>query len=270
MENLNAEIITIGNEILSGRTVNTNASYIARYLTFLGYYVKRIIVVEDSLEEISSAFKESISRGIDLIISTGGLGPTYDDMTIEGLSISLGRELEVNMEALEMIREKYRKLNVELTNERIKMAKMPKGAIAIRNDVGTAPGVLVREGKSVIISLPGVPKEMEDMLPKALEIVMNLFPEKKPRYKYMESSFLLRNVMESSLAPLIKEFMKKYKEVYIKSHPRSKELDKPEIEVQISLRGEQDLNEKMRKIIEEIKKEIKRHFAGAEISDNMN
>lgn len=107
-----AEILSIGNEILSGRTVNTNASHIARRLTSLGFTVRRITVVMDELDEISQGFKEAIQRNPKIIISTGGLGPTYDDKTAEGLSLALRRKLTINKKALEEIENKYKKIRI--------------------------------------------------------------------------------------------------------------------------------------------------------------
>ncbi|BFH74436.1 nicotinamide mononucleotide deamidase-related protein [Sulfurisphaera javensis] len=250
MEVWYAEIINIGNEILSGRTINTNASHIARRLTSLGFTIRRITVVMDEIDEIVSAFREAIKRKPKLIISTGGLGPTYDDKTNEGLSKALNIELELNSIAYEMLLQKYSKLNIELTEERKKMAMMPKGSIPVENNVGVAPGILISYEGITILATPGVPKEMEDIL----ETFIKKYLKEKPDVKYIESSFLIRGVMESSIAPYIKQLVKKY-DLYIKTHPKGQELTSPLLEIQVagSSKDENEIRNRIEKAIEELK-----------------
>jgi len=138
-----AEIISIGNELLIGKTVNTNATWIAQRLTHFGIDVRRILVIGDSVEEISSSLKDALKRGPTMIITTGGLGPTYDDMTLEGVARAAEAPLKENQEALQMIKESYKHIGLQLTAARIKMSRMPRGAKPLRNPVGTAPGCLV-------------------------------------------------------------------------------------------------------------------------------
>ena len=123
-----AWIITVGNEVLIGRIVNTNAAWLGKKLTLLGYRVRREITVADELEDIAWAFKMALDSKARVIISTGGLGPTFDDKTAEGLARAVGKELEINEEALAMVKEKYESKGMKLTEPRIKMAKLPKGA----------------------------------------------------------------------------------------------------------------------------------------------
>ena len=250
MESWYAEIITIGNEVLSGRTINTNAAHIARRLTSLGYTIRRITVVMDDLDEIVSAFREAINRKPKLIISTGGLGPTYDDKTNEGLAKALNRELELNITAYNMLLEKYSKLNLEITEERKKMAMMPKGAIAVENNAGVAPGILIEHEGITILATPGVPREMEDVL----ENFIRKYLKVKPNVKYVEESFILEGVMESTIAPYVKQLVKKY-DLYIKTHPKGQELVKPILEIQVagSSTNEEEIKERVQKAIEELK-----------------
>ena len=250
VENWYAEIITIGNEVLSGRVINTNASHVARRLISLGYSIRRITVVMDEIEEIVSAFREAINRKPRLIISTGGLGPTYDDKTSEGLAKALNRELELNMVAYNMILEKYSRLNIEITEERKKMAMMPKGAIAVENNAGIAPGILVEQEGVIILATPGVPREMEDVLENFIKKYLKV----KPNVKYIEASFTLGGVMESTIAPYVKRLVKKY-DLYIKTHPKGQELANPILEIQVagSSTNENEIKEKVQKAIEELK-----------------
>lgn len=230
------EIISIGNELLIGKVVNSNASYLCKRITELGGFVRRITVVRDDLDEISSSIKEAIARKSDYIITTGGLGPTFDDMTLEGIARALGLELEINEEALKMIKEKYRAINEQLTQHRIKMAKFPKGAIALRNRVGVAPGCLVNISFTKILSLPGVPKEMEAIFEDFVESTLK---SELSSTKFLEESLFIFGIKESTFAPIIDEVRKKVPEVYIKSHPKGAESE-PSLELHLTIYGEDE------------------------------
>lgn len=245
---MRAYIITIGNEILKGRTINTNAAHIGRVLTYAGYDVIRMVVVPDDIDEIVWAFRDGLSKA-DLIVSTGGLGPTFDDKTVEALAKALNLELELNQEAYNMVKSKYDRLGVELTRERIKMAYMPKGAKPLPNPVGTAPGVYIEYAGKRIITLPGVPAEMEAILD---EILPQL---RVPGRYYYEESVVVRGIMESALAPVVNEVMRLNAGlVYVKSHPKGIEIEKPVVEVEVSASGssEEEVKGRVKEAIKQI------------------
>ncbi|MCX8183121.1 MAG: nicotinamide mononucleotide deamidase-related protein [Crenarchaeota archaeon] len=223
---LTCEIISVGNELLIGKVVNTNASWLAERLTRLGVAVKRITVVGDSLSEISSCVSEVLLRKPRYIITTGGLGPTYDDITLEGLARALGKPLILNKEALEMVRKKYEKMGEELTEARIKMAKMPEGAEPLPNPVGTAPAAKMVLGETVIYALPGVPREMEAIFNETISRDVS----RESGFRVAELSLRVTNVKESALAPLIGRVKELYPNTYIKSHPKGSE-GRPLIEI---------------------------------------
>jgi len=230
------EIISIGNELLIGKVVNSNASYLCKKITELGGFVRRITVVRDDLDEISSSIREAIARNPDYIITTGGLGPTFDDMTLEGVARALRLELEVNEDALKMIKEKYQAINEQLTQHRIKMAKFPRGAIALKNKVGMAPGCLISVSSTKILSLPGVPKEMEAIFEDFLESTLR---SELSSTKFLEESLFVFGIKESTFAPVIDEVRKKVPEVYIKSHPKGAEGE-PSLELHLTIYGEDE------------------------------
>ena len=137
------EMLTVGKELLIGRTVNTNAHWVGGKLARLGTMLRRITTVDDNLPEISGTIKEILARSPDFVVTIGGLGPTPDDMTIEGISMALELPLELNSKALALIRAHYRKrglARIRITSSRKKMARMPRGAEPLHNDMGTAPG----------------------------------------------------------------------------------------------------------------------------------
>jgi len=229
------EIISIGNELLNGRTLNTNAHWLSSRITSLGGFVRRITVVRDELEEISSAVKEALNRGSDWIITSGGLGPTFDDLTLEGVAKALGLELELNEEALKMIAERYREmeregaLKAELTPHRLKMATLPRGSSPLRNPVGTAPGVLIRVNGSYVVCLPGVPSEMKAIFDEELAPLIE--SKIKRAFRAFRRARLV-GVAESDLAPLIDEVRKRFG-VYIKSHPVGRYEGKCRLELDV-------------------------------------
>ena len=227
MEKPKAWIISVGNELLIGRTINTNAAWLGRKLTFLGFEVERIVTVPDNIEDIAEEVKRAVERA-KIVITTGGLGPTYDDRTLEGVAKALGLELAVNDDALEMVRRFYSAKGLELTPHRVKMAMLPRGAKPLKNPIGAAPGALLKVGGSMIISLPGVPSEMKAMFEAEVEPVLK---EVAPRLEVVECTIRVHGVPESSLAPIIDKAHKASERVYIKSHPEGYETGNPIITI---------------------------------------
>jgi nicotinamide-nucleotide amidase len=234
---ISIELICVGTELLIGKTLNTNANWLAKRITSLGGKVVRMTVIRDDLDEIASSVKDATQRKNDFIITMGGLGPTFDDKTLEGIAGALKRKLEVNDAALEMVEAKYRTYvqegrmeRFELTSPRIKMAKLPEGAKPLPNPVGTAPGVLMEcEGKT-IISLPGVPSEMKAIFEGS---VLPILRKAAGDLTFFEASIDATGVMESALAPVIDRVMHDNPYVYIKSHPKGAERI-PRIEFHLS------------------------------------
>jgi len=231
------EIVCIGTELLIGKTLNTNAQWLAKRVTSLGLNVRRITNIGDDVNEISSALQEAIQRNPRFLITTGGLGPTFDDKTLEGLAKALECKLEINNEALKMVEEKYRKYaeegrmeKAELTPPRVKMARLPQGAKPLSNPVGTAPGVVVEREGATIVALPGVPSEMKAIFE---ESVLPLLRQAAGDVTFFETSMEATGVMESVVAPLIDEVMHDNPYVYVKSHPKGSERV-PRIEFHLS------------------------------------
>ncbi|MFL7868784.1 MAG: competence/damage-inducible protein A [Anaerolineales bacterium] len=162
-----AEIITIGTEILLGEIVDTNTRYIARLLRGLGVDLYRTSTIGDNVERIAEAIRNSMRRA-DIIITTGGLGPTVDDPTREAVARAYGVETEFRQELWEQISAIIARYGRQPGENQKRQAYVPNGAIAIKNDVGTAPAFIVERGNNAVISLPGVPKEMEHLLHEAV------------------------------------------------------------------------------------------------------
>ena len=176
-----AEIITIGTEILLGEIVDTNTRYIARALRGLGIDLYRTITIGDNLERIADAIRNSMHRA-EIIITTGGLGPTVDDPTREAVAKAVGVELEFREELWEQIVAIISRYGRKPSENQKRQAYVPKGAVAVSNPVGTAPCFIVEypsplhpspklgegTGARAVISLPGVPNEMEHILHESI------------------------------------------------------------------------------------------------------
>ena len=158
-----AEIITIGTEILLGEIVDTNTRYIARTLRGLGVDLYRTITIGDNVERIAEAIRQSMERA-EIVITTGGLGPTVDDPTREAVAKAVGVETEFREDLWEQVVAIISRYGRKPSENQKRQAYVPKGAIGISNPVGTAPCFIVETERNAIISLPGVPNEMEYIL----------------------------------------------------------------------------------------------------------
>ncbi|MEE4116383.1 MAG: competence/damage-inducible protein A [Marinilabiliaceae bacterium] len=160
---MQAEIITIGDELLMGLTVDTNSAWMGQFLTAHGFNVYQITSVSDNAIQIRDALDMATKRS-DLVLVTGGLGPTSDDITKETLAGYFNMELEINTDILESIRKLLDARGLEMNENNRMQAKVPAGCLVLPNGRGTAPGMLFRKGKTIVISMPGVPYEMKDIM----------------------------------------------------------------------------------------------------------
>ncbi|WP_439184472.1 competence/damage-inducible protein A [Carboxylicivirga taeanensis] len=157
---MKVEIITIGNELLIGQVVDTNSAWIGQQLNEAGFDVSRITSIQDTADEISNALSESVSR-VDVVLLTGGLGPTKDDITKETLAAFFNSKLVFNQAAYDNVVQflKGRVSGINKLNEA--QAYVPDGCEVIQNPVGTAPVMWFKHGQKIIVSMPGVPIEMQ-------------------------------------------------------------------------------------------------------------
>jgi FAD synthetase len=210
-----AGIILIGNEILSGKVVDANASYLCRELRALGVDVRRISVIPDEVELIASEVAQQ-SRTFDTVFTSGGVGPTHDDVTIEGVARALGVAVVRHPRLVQLI-EGFAK--GRLNEARLKMAEVPEGAELTAGEALTFPAVVVRN----IYVLPGVP-----------EIFRQKFQALKERFR--DSPFHLRSVFvsipEGTLADHLNELLRQHPELILGSYP---EFFNPEYKVKVTL-----------------------------------
>ncbi len=162
---MNCEIVTIGSELLLGHTIDTNASYLARKLNLIGLHIAFHTTVGDNHVQIRDVLSQALKRA-DLVITTGGLGPTQDDLTREAIADLIGVSLAFKQELMDHIESIFRRLGYRMPENNKRQAFIPAGAIPIPNEIGTAPGFIVEKGSRLIIALPGVPKELKYILNK--------------------------------------------------------------------------------------------------------
>ncbi|HLG17689.1 MAG TPA: molybdopterin-binding protein [Blastocatellia bacterium] len=220
----NIEVIIVGSEILLGMTDDTNSGYLCRALRSLGGSVRRAATVPDDVEAISREVNDSLHRGADLIFTCGGLGPTDNDVTLAAVAKAVGVSLIESEAARRFIEQRYRDLaaaghvsSAEMTDARLKMARLPDGARIVANPVGAAPATVLEVSGARIVSLPGVPAELRAIVEGPLREVI---PEVIGRGYYRERELAIDCNDESVLAPPLAEASRAHPGVYIKSRPR--------------------------------------------------
>ena len=203
---MRAEIVSVGSELLLGQIVDTNAAFIARQLAALGLDLFHKTTVGDNLGRVATALEAALGR-VDVVITTGGLGPTEDDVTREAVARATGRDLEFHPELLDQIETFFRARGLPLSPSNRKQAYIPRGAIPMPNPVGTAPCFILEEGGRTLIVLPGVPREMEYLLRTAV------LPHVRSRYG-LQAAIVSRLVRvaglgESRVGELLADLMAK-------------------------------------------------------------
>lgn len=199
---MNAELLTIGNEILIGQIVNTNSVWMAQQLNMIGVSIVHMSSVADDRESILNAFEDA-SKRVDVVLITGGLGPTKDDITKKTFCDYFNTELEVNDDVLIDITNFFHKRGKTVSDLNKKQAEVPKGCKVIRNSNGTAPGMWMEKNNTIYISMPGVPYEMQAM------VLEHVIPELKTKFKLpfiFHKTVLTQGIGESDLADLISDW----------------------------------------------------------------
>lgn len=200
------EIIATGNELLTGTVENTTTPFLVDQIRMLGYEIIKLNTVRDNLEEIKGAICEALGRA-DLIIVTGGLGPTPDDVTREAIAESIQMPLEFRSELWEEIQAFFKKRKRETPPPNINQAYLPYGALAIPNVLGTAPGIIVNLNSKIIIALPGPPEELRQMfLNEVKPFLLHTFPQQTT---HLKRCFKVCGVGETVILQKLKDVLEK-------------------------------------------------------------
>lgn len=234
------EILVIGNEILIGDIQDTNTSWLCRLVNSRGGHVSRGTMLRDDLEVIADEVRRALERGPDVIFTSGGLGPTADDLTLAAVARGAGLPLRLDDEALRMVREQYDRFHAMgvmaqggLNPGREKMAWLPAGAVPLNNPGGTAPGVLLQAGRTAVVSLPGVPSEFKGIIEASLQGFLDL--------TFGTGGSLSRTLRvlcndESMLEPILGRVVPKHPRVYIKSLATTVGQS-PELDITLTVTG---------------------------------
>jgi nicotinamide-nucleotide amidase len=199
---IQVEIINIGDELLIGQVVNTNASQMAQKLNSYGFNVLATSVIGDNANQIRESLDIALKRS-DCVLITGGLGPTKDDITKKILAEYFDSELVINKEVEEHVRSYFTRKQLPFTETNRAQALVPEKCKVIFNPVGTAPGMCFEKNGKLIVSMPGVPFEMRVMMEKVIEIMQNFFNQ---HTKILHRTLLYANIGESFLSDMISDF----------------------------------------------------------------
>ena len=243
-------ILTVGTEILFGQIVNTNAAYLSRELNNLGFDVMYHYSVGDNpkrlLELIHLAF-----RDCDMIITTGGLGPTQDDLTKETIAKAMGERIVVSDMAMEALKSHYRKSERPMTENNLKQAYMPESAEVLPNDQGTAPGFWLEKDGKIIVSMPGPPREMTNMFSKEVMPRLRSLQDSVIHYRILRTFGLGESKMETVLLPLIDEQTDPTIATYAKEGESSLRIASKRATLQEAKKAVDDMSQRVMDIIGE-------------------
>lgn len=242
---MKAEIIAVGSELLLGQIVNTNAKIISSELQKIGIDVYYHTCVGDNKERLKDVFKTAYTRS-DLVILTGGLGPTKDDITKEIVSSYLDLPLETDQDSLKRIKKYFISRNKNMTENNLKQASLPKGSTAIVNHRGTAPGVFLKHEGKIIVMLPGPPREMKPMLLNIIDLYLSNICKKTIYSRVMKFYGIGESQLENKIQDLILN----------QSNPTIAPLAKMG-EVTVRLTAKADSKNKAKTVIKPVETEIK-------------
>lgn len=245
---MKAEIISVGTEILLGDIVNTNSQFLAKELASLGIEVYHQSTVGDNKQRLLECFDESLKRS-DLVITTGGLGPTGDDMTKETAAEYFGQELELHKPSLEVLESFFIKTGRKMAENNMKQVYFPKDAIVLKNNNGTAPGAVLKKNDKSIIVLPGPPREMKAMFNESVKPYLQQFTNEMLVSKTLRLYGIGESNLELEILDIINEQTNPTVALY------AKELEVT-IRITAKAKNEKDAFELIKPVEEEIKNRV--------------
>ena len=211
-EGYSLEIITTGDEILFGRILDSNSNWLAVRAAELGAHLHRITTVGDDVDDISAVLKDTLSRENDMIIFTGGLGPSEDDLTVESIAQTVNRGLVVDQGAFEKIRRSYERRGFTNLERGKRMARIVEGSRAIPNPVGLSAGMVLPIGDTLVVTFPGIPVEMKAMFDETVAPLI----ERKASTRFTARTITAR-VVFGEFFPIYRAMQADYPDAYIKN-----------------------------------------------------
>ncbi|MCX8093088.1 MAG: competence/damage-inducible protein A [Candidatus Goldbacteria bacterium] len=244
---MNAEIITIGTELLLGQILDTNSLYLSKKLAEIGINLYYKTSVGDNITRIKETLSIAANRS-DLIIITGGLGPTVDDVTRDAIAEWTGKKLLLDNEVLHRIEQFFKNRNIKMPENNKLQAYLPEGALILENKVGTAPGFILEHNSRIIACVPGVPAEMKPMIETGL-IPYLIEKYGAGKFLILSKRIKLTGIPES----LIDE---KIKDIFIESKNPTVAILAHQTEIEIRLTAKAENKEQAISLIENLKREI--------------
>lgn len=242
---MKAEIISVGTEILLGDIVNTNSQFLAKELASLGIEVYHQSTVGDNKQRLLECFDESLKRS-DFVITTGGLGPTGDDMTKETAAEYFGQKLELHKPSLEVLESLFVKTGKKMAENNMKQVYFPKDAIVLKNNNGTAPGAILKKDGKFIIVLPGPPREMKAMFNESVKPYLQQFTNEMLVSKTLRLYGIGESNLELEILDIINEQTNPTVALYAK-----------ELEVTIRITAKAENEREAFKLIKPVEEKIK-------------
>ncbi len=263
MKQRSAEILCIGTEILMGDIINTNAAYIAKELAGLGINVYHQSVVGDNPQRLKESLALAFSRA-DIVITTGGLGPTYDDLSKETIAAYFNRKLVMDEESLHAIECHFLRLNRVMTDNNKKQAMMPEGCVIFANHNGTAPGCAIegegeQQGKTAIM-LPGPPREMKPMFEQGVKP----FLLKGSDTRLVSHTMHFFGIGESMLESILHELMEESTNPTVAPYAKTGEV---QLRVTARVKQGEDAEALLQPVMEQIKEKVGEFLYGIDVGD---
>jgi len=251
----NVEMLIVGNELLTGDIQDTNSNWLCKLMHEKGGSVNRVTVIPDVLDIITHEVSAAVERGVDILFTSGGLGPTSDDLTLEGVANAAGCGVEIHPEALEMLKTQFQSFfdrgiikQTELTPQRKKMACIPQNAEPLFNTVGIAPGVHMKIGETSIVCAPGIPSEHKAVVNRAME---ECFEDLFEQGEALSRRITVNDGGEAYVEPVIARITKKYPEIYTKSLAKAIG-NSPELDVIMTISGVGEKEEMLNQAFNEL------------------
>lgn len=259
---MTGEILCVGTELLLGDIINTNAAFLARELAALGIGVYHQTVVGDNGGRLREAVELALSRS-DLLVMTGGLGPTYDDITKETATEALGKKLVWNQQAYDRMEAYFARTGRVMSENNRKQAMMPEGAVVFQNENGTAPGAAMESGEKVIVLLPGPPSEMEPMFCNQVRPYL----ERKTGQTFLSRTVHLFGIGESAAEEQLRELMESSHNPTVAPYAKTGEVL---LRVTAAAKNEQEAKKLLAPAVEEIQKRMGPYVYGVDVGTLQN
>lgn len=247
---MTVELISVGTELLLGNIVNTNAAFLAEKCADLGLSCYYQSVVGDNEERLTEVLKTALGRS-DVVILSGGLGPTEDDLTKEAAAKVLGKKLHMHEPSRKRIEDFFKKRNMEATENNWKQAMIPKGAMAVENENGTAPGVIMEEDGKKVILLPGPPNELIPMFEKSIMPYLS-----KKNATIFSQTVKICGVGESKAETMVKDLIEKQTNPTIAPYAKNCEVH---FRVTAKAADEKEAKKLVKPVVKELKSRFENH-----------